>query len=291
MPQTAIADQMIRRLRRWLVPVRPAEEHTAFVRACLPRNLDGAADVARWLALVGGPAALASPRNPFKLNLPALAYAIERRGERPPPSLRAILGFTELVEPMRADRYLAIVDQIGGLMAQAGIAGVLGGDAAAAHRAYPKVEARHIAGLRIIVPAGDISRLLEICAGEGFLQQRVLPEGIELRAESGARIVASSQLFPSCRDQLLDELLIGHQGGLLILPAALLFVSSCIAGYPPIDAQHAPAMIDAALLAPLLDAQDWGTVAGLMRPARRGPLLPALRYLRDALGVPIPLNV
>lgn len=278
-------------LRRWLRPIRPAEQHTAFVRACLPANKDGARDLDTWLALVGGPVALLAPRNPFKQNLPALAYAIEQRGEVAPPALRKVLGFTEIVEPMRAERYLAIVDRLSELMTAAALAGFLGGDAAAALYAYPKVEARHIAGLTIVTPAQSLPAVRALCESEGFRQARALDYRLELKAESGARALITDRLFPSDSGRLVEDLLAGQPGGLPLLPRHLLFIHSCIAGYPPIDARHAPAMIDAALLAPLLTPEDWRAVVSALSHARREPLLTALRYLRDALDVSIPLSV
>jgi len=279
------------RLRRWLALDRPTELQTAFIRACLPGNPDGARDLEAWLALAGGPAVLATADNPFKLNLPALAYAVDRRGDVPPTPLRAVLGFTQLVEPMRADRYLAIIDRLSELMALEGHSGLLAGDAAVALVAYPKAEQRHITGVRIITPARSLASLRTICLREGFEREQQVADTLEMKARTGARVLLTTRLFPGDRGRMIDELLADHSGGLTPLPIRLLFVWCCVVGYPPIDAAHAPAMIDAAMLAPLLTPDDWRAVAELRRRIRRPALTAALKYLRDSLAVSVSLTL
>ncbi|HEV2674596.1 MAG TPA: hypothetical protein VGV37_08645 [Aliidongia sp.] len=278
-------------IRRWLPPRRPGELHTVFVRACLPGNPTGAQDLESWLELGGGLAALRANPNPFKSNLPALAYAIELRGEKAPPSLRAVLGFTQMVEPLRTTRYLAIIERLNGLMEDAGVSSLLGGDAATAQIAYPKAEARHITAVTIIAETQALPALQALCRADGFVQERTLGGGLELKAASGARVVLLDRLFPTDRSPMVDELLADRSGGLSLLSTPLLFVCCCITGYPPIAASHVPAMIDAAMLASLLSSDEWTTVAELRARVPREPLLAALRYLRDALGVPVPLKI
>jgi len=279
------------RLRRWLNLDRPADHHTAFVRACLPDNARGTQDFERWLAFVGGPEVLAEHNNPFKPNLPALAHAMDQRGEKPSGRLRAVLSFTKLVEPMRAERYIEIIQQLSARMIDAGLSAYLAGDAAAAYRAYPKIEIRHIAGVEIVVAERHLPQLQALCAAEGFVHRQDLPEFLELRDQHGARLLLTSRLFRHDHRRLADALPAHRGGGLQPLPAHLLFISRCIAGYPPVDALHAPAMIDAALLAPLLTTEDWAAVADLMGYARRDRFVTALRYLRDALDVAVPLKI
>jgi hypothetical protein len=278
------------RLRGRPVLPTPAVHEVDFIRACLPANPNGARDLADWLTAVGGPSALAVPGNPFKPSLPALAYAIAMRGEQPPAAMRAVLGFTELVEPMRASHYDRIIDRLSVLMAEAGLSGFLGGDAAAARSAYPGSTVRHIAAIRILAPKRQRAAIEALCGREGFQRRGALAGCVELAAASGARIQLCTGLFPSDRSGTIERLLAGRAGGLIPLPLALLFVSSVIAGYPPVDAAHGPAMVDAAVLAPMLSADDWCGVAALMPQARREPLRAALAYLRDALGVAVPIS-
>jgi hypothetical protein len=278
-------------VRRRLNLDRPANHHTAFIRACLPDNARGTQDLERWLAFVGGPEALAEPDNPFKPNLPALAYALDQRGEKPSGRLRAVLKFTQLVEPRRAERYSAIIQRLTTRMIDAGLPAYLAGDAAAAQRAYPRIEIRHIAGVEIVAAERHLPQLQALCAAEGFVRRRDLPGFLELCDEHGARLLLTSRLFRHDRRHLTDALPAHPGGGLQPLPAPLLFISRCIAGYPPVDALHAPAMVDAALLAPLLTAEDWAAVADLMGYARRDRFVTALRYLRDALDVAVPLKI
>jgi hypothetical protein len=276
------------RLRRLLGRDRPSACQTAFVRACLPGNRDGARDLDLWLTLAGGSAALAVVGNPFKPNLPALAHAIAARGEQPPDALRAVLAFTALVEPRRARRYAEIAQALADRMTAAGIAGFIAGDAAAAQVAYPGGEVRHIASIHVVALRQDLPAIEALCSEEGFARRRILPYGLELVADSGARVLLADRLFPSDRSGTIDRLLTDEPAGLRPLLPALLFLSSCVAGYPPTDPVRAPAMIDAAVLAPLLSQADWRAVAGLARHARREPLRRAFAYLSADLGIALP---
>lgn len=261
---------------------RRIAHHAAFVRACLPNNPRGAQDVESWLSSVGGVAILATPRNPFKSNLPALAYAIERRGDRPPEQLRAILAFTQLVEPMRAKRYMEIVDLLNDTISVAGIGGYIGGDVAAARSAYPNIDVRHITSVEIIVPERHCSQVQALCVAKGFQPHRRLPELVD---EHGARVILKSRFYRSGRSGMVDDLLADHPSGLSLLPLPLLFVCSCIASYPGGRESHARAMIDAALLTQLLTPEDWETVRRLKGAAAREPFRAVLRYLQQELGI------
>ena len=257
-----------------------------FIRACLPDNPRGAEDLESWLSSVGGVSVLAEPNNPFKSNLPALANAIQQRGDRPPEPLRAILAFTQLVEPMRAKRYMEIVDQLTDKIATAGIAGYLGGDVAAARSAYPNIDARHITSVDIFVPEHHRNQVLALCAAEGFVPKGNLPE---LFDEHGARVVLRSQFFPSDRSRLVDDLL-ARQSERPVSSSSRSAVRLQLASksYPGGRECHARAMIDAALLTQVLTPADWEAVNRLQASVKREPFLAVLRYLQQELGIALP---